>query len=116
MKRPSLLTLIVVALAGVGTAFWLSAKEPRRHWPKPTPPPPASAVFTPSKEHAPTPEEIELSARTNNQQLELAIERSLVARDPQQRETAFTFLLPELLQEDPKRVVALVARQEPGET
>ena len=38
-----------------------------------------------------------------------------MAKDPQQRETAFTFLLPELLQVEPKRIVDLVAKQEPGE-
>jgi hypothetical protein len=114
--KPTLFTLIAVALAGIGAAFWLSATEARKPWPKPTPPPPASNVFVPSKEHAPTPEEIELAARSNNEQLEHAIERSLVARDPQQRETAFVFLLPELLQVEPKRVVAMVAKQEPGET
>ena len=115
MKPTSLVMLIAASLAGVGTAIWLSAAESRKPWPKPTPPPPASSVFVPSKEHAPTVEEIELAARSNNQQLELAIERSLVAKDPQQRETAFVFLLPELLQVEPKRVVAMVARQEPGE-
>jgi hypothetical protein len=116
MKPTSLFTLVAATLAGVGTAFWLSANEPRRPWPKPTPPPPASNVFVPSKEPAPTPEEIGRTVRSNNEQLELAIERSLVARDPQQRETAFTFLLPELLQVEPKRVVTMVAKQAPGET
>ena len=96
-------------------AFWLSANEARKPWPKPTPPPPASPVFLPSKEHALSVEEIERAASSHNQQLELAIERSLVAKDPQQRETAFTFLLPELLQFEPKRVVALVAKLAPGE-
>ena len=115
MKPTSIITLVAATLAGIGTAFWLSANEARKPWPKPTPPPPASPVFTPSKEHAPSAEEIERAARSHYQQLELAIERSLVAKDPQQRETAFTFLLPELLQVEPKRVVALVAKQEPGE-
>ena len=115
MKPSYILTLIALALAGVGAAFWLGANEPKKHWPRPKPPPPASPVFAPSNEPAPTSEEIEQAARSNNDQLQLAIERSLVAKDPAQRETAFTFLLPELLQEDPKRVVAMVAKQEPGE-
>jgi hypothetical protein len=50
------------------------------------------------------------------EQIALAIERALVARDPQQRETAFAFLLPELIDIEPARVAALVARQDPGET
>ena len=115
MKPTSLVALVAATLAGIGTAYWLGANESRKPWPKPTPPPPASQVFTPSKERAPTPEEIELAAGSHNEQLALAIERSLVARNPQQRETAFTFLLPELLQVEPKRVVAMVAKQEPGE-
>jgi len=115
MKPTSIITLVATTLAGVGMAFWLGANEARKPWPKPTPPPPASAVFLPSKEQAPSVEEIELAASSHNQQLELAIERSLVAKDPQQRETAFTFLLPELLQVEPKRVVALMAKLAPGE-
>jgi hypothetical protein len=50
------------------------------------------------------------------QQITFAIERALVARDSRQRDTAFAFLLPELIELDPVRVAALVARQEPGET
>src|SRR4029453_1763292 len=38
-------------------------------------------------------------------QLALEIERALVAADPQQRETAFTYLLPELLGNDPECLV-----------
>jgi len=115
MKPTSIITLVAATLAGIGMAFWLSANEARKPWPKPTAPPPASPVFKPSNEHAPSAEEIERAAQSHYQQLELAIERSLVAKDPQQRETAFTFLLPELIQVEPQRVVALVAKQEPGE-
>jgi len=49
------------------------------------------------------------------EQLALEIERSLVALDPQQRETAFAYLLPELIRVDPGRAIQMVARQEPGE-
>ena len=38
-----------------------------------------------------------------------------MAEDPQQREAAFTFLLPELIQVEPERVVAMFDRQKPGE-
>ena len=34
---------------------------------------------------------------------------------PRRREAVFTFLLPELVQVDPPRVIAMVARQRPGE-
>ena len=54
-------------------------------------------------------------AQARTGQLVLEIERSLVAVDPQQRETAFAYLLPELLHDDPGRVVQMVASQEPGE-
>jgi len=115
MKPVSIVTLGLVTLFGVGTTFWLSAHEGRRHWPKPTPPPPPSPIYTPSNERVPTAEEIALQAQGHNQMLELVIERALVVNGPQQRETAFTFLLPELIQVEPKRVVDLVARQKPGE-
>src|SRR5688572_17146853 len=49
------------------------------------------------------------------EQLAAEIERALVSADPQQRETAFSSLLPQLLQEQPGSVVAMVARQAPGE-
>ena len=49
------------------------------------------------------------------EQLALEIERSLVALDPQQRETAFTYLLPELIRVDAGRAIQMVARQEAGE-
>jgi hypothetical protein len=81
MKQPPSSLWLAATLVGVGTAFWLYATEPRKPWPKPTPPPPASPVFVPSKEHAPSVEEIEQAARSHYQQLELAIERSLVAKD-----------------------------------
>jgi hypothetical protein len=119
MSKPTTITLVaitVVALfASIGSAYYLDAREPKKPYPKATPPPPPSDVYTPSKERAPTAEEIERQARDHNARLGLEIERALAARDPHQRETAFTFLLPELLQVDPARVVEMVARQEPGE-
>jgi hypothetical protein len=45
----------------------------------------------------------------------LEIERALVYNNPQQRDAAFGAALPELLDVDPRSVVALVGRQE-GET
>jgi hypothetical protein len=119
MSKPTTITLVaitVIALfASIGSAYYLDAREPKKPYPKATPPPPPSDVYIPSKEPVPTAEEIERQARDHNAQLGLEIERALAARDPRQRETAFTFLLPELLQVDPGRVVELVARQAPGE-
>jgi len=48
-------------------------------------------------------------------QVVLEIERALVSSDREQRETAFTYLLPELLAQDAARATTLFARQEPGE-
>lgn len=117
MKSSSITTMICATLVAVGTTCWLAASEaPRRKpYPKPTPPPPPSDVYTPSKERAPTEKEIEQWAREHNGMLAMVIERALVSRDPQQRETAFAILMPELLQIDPQRVVAMLARQQPGE-
>jgi hypothetical protein len=49
------------------------------------------------------------------EQLAAGIERALVAADLRQRETAFNSLLPQLLQDQPGIVVAMVARQPPGD-
>jgi len=115
-RNITIVAVTVVALgAAIGTAYRLDAREARKPYPKATPPPPASQVFEPSKEAAPNEAQIEAQARDHNAQLEQVIERALVARNPQQRETAFTFVLPELLQVEPQRVVGLLQRQEPGE-
>lgn len=109
--------VVGATLIAIGTAYWIDAREtePRKAWPKPTPPPPPSPNYTPSKESAPTEKEIAENSREHNAQLALAVERALVG-SAQQRETAFTFLLPELIQVEPQRLVAMVARQEAGET
>jgi len=116
--KPTFITIVCATLLAVCATCWLSAGEPPRKtpYPKATPPPPPSPIYTPSRERAPTEREIARAARNHNDMLAKAIERSLVARNPQQRETAFTFLLPELLQVEPSRVVTMVSRQEPGET
>ncbi len=117
MKPTSIVTLVLVTLVSVGAAYLLNAKESRLPpWPKATPPPPPSPIYTTSTERAQTEEEIALMAHGHNQMLEGEIENALQGNDPQRRETAFTFLLPELIQVDPGRVVALLARQPPGKS
>jgi len=54
--------------------------------------------------------------REQHRQYALAIERALVASDPQHRETAFNMLLPELLVADPAAAVQVINRQSPGAT
>jgi hypothetical protein len=114
MKPTSIVTLVAATLLAVGSAYWLDGRELRKPYPKAAPPPP-SPIYTPSQEYVQSAAEIARVAQTHNASLALEIERALVARDSQERETAFTFLLPELIQVDPERVVAIVARQEPGE-
>jgi hypothetical protein len=106
---------VVALFSAVGSAYYLDAREPRQPYPKATPPPPPSPLFTPSKEPVPDERQIEALARDHNAHVEQAIEGALRARDPLRLEAAFTFLLPELLQLEPERAVGLVARLEPGE-
>jgi hypothetical protein len=113
MKPVSLISIMAASLLAIGSALWLHAREiPRTPGPKSQPPPPMYASAT---QPVPSPGQIQHTEREHNAQLGLEIERALVSRDPQQRETAFNFLLPELLQAEPQRVTDLVARQEPGE-
>ena len=116
VKTITIVAVTVVALfAAIGTAYRLDAREARKPYPKATPPPPASQVFTEVQEPVPDEAQIEARARDHTALLERQIESALAARDAQQREGAFSFLLPELLQVEPERVVAMVARQERGE-
>jgi hypothetical protein len=111
MTRTSQLTIASVftlaLLASVGSA--------RKPWPKPTPPPPASPFYLPSKERAPSAAEIAAEAATHNQRIAFEVERALLSRNPRGREAAFTFLLPELIQIEPRLVVEMHAAQPPGE-
>jgi|SRR4051812_16453529 len=118
MKAASIVTVIAATLVGIGTALWLHAHDgdgPRVPYPKATPPPAPSPVFTPASDPAPSAADIEREAREHVDRLVLDVERLLAAGDTLSRETAFTFLLPELIQTSPERVVALVAQQPPGE-
>jgi hypothetical protein len=118
MKRSSI-TLISAAVLAVVTA-WGAAHyfgSPIAHEP-----PTAPAALLPSRTGAsaaipaPPAAQRDRPAPERHRELALAIERALVAADAQQRETAFAFILPELIEQDPQRVVAMVARQEPGQT
>jgi hypothetical protein len=115
MKPTSIVTLVLATLVAVGSGYFLSAREARKPYPKPTPPPPPSPIFTPAAEPAPTAEQIAAYAEGHNDLLVTEIERALATRNTLQREAAFTFLLPELLQVAPDLVVKMVARQDPGE-
>ncbi|HKU90068.1 MAG TPA: hypothetical protein VJP84_09750 [Steroidobacteraceae bacterium] len=116
VKTITLVAVTAIALfAAIGTAWRLDAREAKKPYPKAIPPPPASPVFNDLKDPAPDEAEIEARERNHYPAHEQRIESALASRDPDQREVVFAFLLPELLQVQPDRVVAMVARQERGE-
>ena len=115
MKRTPFSVLVGAALVALGAACSPSANEARRHWPKPTPPPDASPIYHDVQEHIPTEEEIEREAREHPARLEGGIESALRGSDARLREAAYVFMLPELLQVEPARAVALHARLQSGE-
>jgi len=75
----------------------------------------SAPIYSPKMSSASSAGEIISEGQDHNRQLALAIERALVSRDLHQRETVFNVVLPELLREAPDRVIAMVARQVPGE-
>lgn len=75
----------------------------------------AVPIYSPMMQSVPSADEIAPEPEELNRQRSLAIEGALVSRDSQLRETAFIVVLPELLREEPNRVIAIVSRQEPGE-
>jgi hypothetical protein len=117
MKRSSI-TLISAAVLAVATAWgaahFFGSREAREPAVAPTALLPSRMDASPAM-LAPPATQPDRPAPERHRELALAIERALVAADPHQRETAFAFILPELIEQDPQRVVAMVARQEPGE-
>jgi hypothetical protein len=114
-----ILVCVAVAVAAVVFANFPASQEPlARATPARESAVPAyeTAFANRARERQEKRQENSGGARGRAEQIALAMERALVARDPQQRETAFAFLLPELIDIAPARVIALVARQEPGET
>jgi hypothetical protein len=116
MKTTSIAAAACAAVLAMGTAYWIDAREPPRKapYPKATPPPPASNVFSESKEPFFDPDQVERYARDRPAQLQSEIESALAGGDAQRIEAVFTFLLPELLQLDARRVAAMVDAMDPG--
>jgi len=106
--------LIAVSTAHCGDGQVSEQYQRPKVWPKPTPPPDASPVYHDVKEAAPTEEEIERADREHNDVLERDIADAFASRDVQKREAVIVFLLPELLQVAPERVLKLIDRQKPG--
>jgi hypothetical protein len=111
VKRAALIA-VLTAVSAAHFSSTRDADEPQLQSAAQAPAP----IQSPIMQSAPAANEIVSATPERNQQLAMAIERALVSRDSQQRETAFNFVLPELLREEPDRVIAMVARQEPGET
>jgi len=112
----SFATLALVALLGLGATFCTDASDKsRRRYPKATPPPPPSPIYTESSERAPGEEEISRIVAGHNARLADELEDALLSKDSRRREAAFVFILPELVQVDAQRVVEMVARQPRGE-
>ena len=115
MKRTSIILISAVLVAALVAGYLLGAREsgmPESASPVAV----ARLSAAAATEPVPTSSEMSAADRARIQQITLGIERALVARDPRQRETAFTFLLPELLELRPERVIDMVARLDPGET
>jgi hypothetical protein len=114
MSRTSIVSIVSATLLAIGTAGWLYADGPPRKWPKPTPPPPPSPIYLESNEKVPTEQEIARDIEEHGARLEYEIDQALDGRSEQRREEVFVFLLPELLQTEPERVVAMLARRDAG--
>jgi len=121
MRTISITAFLALALVFLGTAcgsdndgpFTDISKRPDV-WPKPTDPPPASPIYHDVKERVPTEEEIERESRERPATLAAGIEGALLQGDTLQKETAFVYLLPELLQVEPARLLEMHARLEQG--
>lgn len=112
------ITVSLAALIAVLTAVSAARLSDTRDADEPHPQSVArvpAPIHSPMMQSALSANEIVSAAQERNRQFAIAIERALVSRDSQHRETAFNFILPELLREEPNRVIAMVARQESGE-
>lgn len=119
MRTKSLIAVVALTFLVGGSAFFLGAGEqPRRRYPKATPPPPPSPIYTPSPDRVLTEREVDLALAMREDTQLGALARALHSGDAQAREAAFTFLLPALVQETPARVAELVqtSRGEPRDT
>lgn len=85
-------------------------------WPKATPPPDASPIYHDVKEHVPDESAIEDDAASYYGRMASEFAAALKSANAQKREAALVFLLPELLQVEPKRVVDLHEGLDAGAT
>src|SRR5262245_39067566 len=112
MRTKTLLATVALSLVVGGSALFLNAREqPRKPYPKATPPPPAAPVYIPSTDKVPTEAEVDLALAMRDDVLLGTVARALDTRDAQAREAAFSFLLPQLIDTIPQRLVELFDRQ-----
>jgi hypothetical protein len=105
---PTIFAAMLIAISSAHCADPLEGTYERpKVWPKATPPPDASPIYHDLKERVPDEEEIEDDAASYYGRMAHEIAESLGSGDAQKREAAMVFLLPELLQVEPKRVVDL---------
>lgn len=109
---------LILALALLAIGAFVGAREEGYKrpdvWPKPTDPPPASPIYHDVDEPVPSEEDIERAAREHNALMAQEIENALSTKDAVRRETVLTYLLPELLQVEPQRLIDLHATLKPG--
>ena len=106
----------MVTLLGVGAAFWIDAAEEAPPALAQANAPTAAFAYLHAVARTRAERGGDRAAGARSQRTARAeIESALMAKDAQRREAVFTFLLPELVQVDPPRVIAMVARQPPGE-
>lgn len=108
------LAALIAVLTAVSAAHLLDTHDANKPHPQSAVQVP-TAIHSPMMQSAPPANVIASTAQERNRQLALEIERALVSRESHHRETVFNFVLPELLREEPDRVIAIVARQGPGE-
>jgi hypothetical protein len=116
MRLISISTLALATVLATSAALCMdSGHKPKRHYPKATPPPPPSPIYTESKEHVPDEGEIAQMAASHYARLESELEKAVLSRDQDRREAAFVFILPELVQQEVTRVVDVLERLPKGE-
>jgi hypothetical protein len=118
MKSRPLPTVIAAMLIAVSSAHCADPLEGTyerpKVWPKATPPPDASPIYRDLEEPVPGEKEIEDDAASYYGRMASQFAAALTSGDAQRREAATVFLLPELLQVEPERVVDLHEGLVPG--
>jgi hypothetical protein len=115
MRKSFATTLLAVTLITLSTACSPEDGYVRpKVWPKPTEPPPASPIYRDVDEKVPTEEDLARATEEHTAILAAELESGLLGDDAIRRETVLVYILPELLQVEPGRIVDMHKRLEPG--